>query len=310
MDSLFARPDEMNFDAANLAATWKKWKQTMSLYLTAAMHGKSELERYSTFLYIIGERGREIFNNMEWQKKTNEEGIVTDEDDITVQGLFQKFETYCLPKKNLIIERRRFFMRNQQHDESIDAYLTQLRNLASTCDFETIKEGMLVYKLVDGIQSDKVRDNLLRKGTDLTLYKAMDICRAEETTKQELKTIKKEKEVDRVKKQHTNYSAIDKKKQYNNKLKPQHNNKKGSKCNYCGRMHAPKACPAYDHICRLCKRKNHWACCCKSKGIEIATASTSTASSDYLIEEINSQETSLNEKDGNCSKDKFKKSIC
>ena len=88
MDSLFARPEEMNFDAANLAATLRKWKQTMSLYLTAAMHGKSELERYSTFLYIIGERGREIFNNMEWQKKTNEEGKVTDEDDITVQGLF------------------------------------------------------------------------------------------------------------------------------------------------------------------------------------------------------------------------------
>ena len=35
---------EMNFNAPNLAATWKKWKQTMTFYLTAMMKDKSEEE--------------------------------------------------------------------------------------------------------------------------------------------------------------------------------------------------------------------------------------------------------------------------
>ena len=41
----------MNFDSGNLAATWRKWKQTMLLYLNAVMSGKTEEQQYSTFLF-------------------------------------------------------------------------------------------------------------------------------------------------------------------------------------------------------------------------------------------------------------------
>ena len=55
-----------------------------------------------------------------------------------------------------------------------------------------------MYKLVNGIQSDKMRDTLLRKGADLTLKKAIDVCRADETTNHEMKTIKQKIGVDAV----------------------------------------------------------------------------------------------------------------
>ena len=45
----------MDFDASNLADAWKKWKQTMQLYLNAVMKQKTEEEKYSVFLFIIGE---------------------------------------------------------------------------------------------------------------------------------------------------------------------------------------------------------------------------------------------------------------
>ena len=98
----------------------------------------------------------------------------------------------------MIVERRTFFTRNQQHDETINAYITQLRNLSSTCEFGDVKERLILYKPVDGIQSDKIRDTLLRKGADLTLKKATDVCRADETTNQEMKIIKQEIDVDTV----------------------------------------------------------------------------------------------------------------
>ena len=53
-----------------------------------------------------------------------------------------------------------------------------------------------MYKLVDGIQSNKIRDTLLRKGADVTLKKAIDVCRADETTDHEMKIIKQEINVD------------------------------------------------------------------------------------------------------------------
>ena len=134
--------------------------------------------QYSRFLFVIGETGREIFNTFSWNKKIRD-GVETEEDDITVKALFQRFEDYCLPKKNLIVKRRRLFTRNQQHDETIYAYITQLRNLSSTWKFEDVKEGLILYKLVDKIQSDKIRDTLIRKGADLTLKKAIDVCRTD-----------------------------------------------------------------------------------------------------------------------------------
>ena len=61
MEHLLPQPTKMNFDPGNLAVTWTKWKQTMQLYLNAVMSGKTEEQQYSTFLFVIDERGREIF---------------------------------------------------------------------------------------------------------------------------------------------------------------------------------------------------------------------------------------------------------
>ena len=71
-----------------------------------------------------------------------------------------------------------------------------MRNLPSTSKFGDVKEGIILYKLVDGIQSNKIRDTLLRKGADLTLKKVIDVRRADETANHEMKIIKQEIDVD------------------------------------------------------------------------------------------------------------------
>ena len=70
------------------------------------------------FLFLIGEQGRDIFNTTEWDKKLDAQGDQTEEDDITVKKVFKTFEDYCLPKKNLVVERRKFFWKNQHDDET------------------------------------------------------------------------------------------------------------------------------------------------------------------------------------------------
>ena len=53
-----------------------------------------------------------------------------DDDNTKVDKIMEKFERYCNPRKNLTIERHSFFSRNQLEGESIDAYVTDLRNKA------------------------------------------------------------------------------------------------------------------------------------------------------------------------------------
>ena len=195
MDNLLPKPREINFNSLNLAAIWKKWRQNVEFYLTAMMREKTEEEKYSVFLFLIGEQGRDIFNTMEWDKKVDAWGNQAEEDDITVKKLFERFEEYCLPKKNLVVERRKFFWKNQHDDETFDQFMIELRNLASTCEFGDLNESLLLYKVVDGNRSDKIRDVLLRKGVEMTLEKAINICRTEEITKMQMKEMNSEKEV-------------------------------------------------------------------------------------------------------------------
>ena len=61
-----------------------------------------------------------------------------------------------------MIERRNFFTRNQQSEETIDDYITELKNLLSTCEFQDITQ--ILHRLVDGIESNQARDVLLQKG--------------------------------------------------------------------------------------------------------------------------------------------------
>ena len=99
----------MDFNSLSLAATWEKWRQNMGFYLTVMMREKTEKEKYSVFLFLIGEQRRDIFNTIEWDKKLDAQRNQTEEDDITVKKLFERFEECCLPKKNIVVERRKFF---------------------------------------------------------------------------------------------------------------------------------------------------------------------------------------------------------
>ena len=100
----------------------------MTSYLTAIKKNRSEEEKYSAFLFLIGEQGRGTFNTIEWEKIEDDEGNSNEEDNITVDELFKEFDQYYEPRKNLVVERRKIFWRNQHEEEHFDQYLTGLNN--------------------------------------------------------------------------------------------------------------------------------------------------------------------------------------
>ena len=140
----------------------------------------------------------EIFNTWSWDKKKNASGQATNKDDTTKTLLMERYEEYCRPKK-LVIDRRKFFTRNQLPDEPINVFITELTNLSSSCEFQDIKDGLIIlHKLVDGIQSNGFRETLLRKGKNLTLKKVMEISRVDKVSKKELKLLHHHKEIEKM----------------------------------------------------------------------------------------------------------------
>ena len=43
-------------------------------------------------------------------------------------------------------------------------------------------------------------------------------------------------------------------------------------CRFCGRTHERNRCPAFGQVCKLCKKKNHFAVVCRSKFVRQLTA--------------------------------------
>ncbi|GFO41218.1 hypothetical protein PoB_006772300 [Plakobranchus ocellatus] len=90
MDQLRQLPGLDFSSTYGLAERWRKWKQSMQLYLDLAMKTKSDEEKCFAFLYLIGTEGREIFNtfNLGEQK---------------LQNLIDAFDNYCKPKEIITV---------------------------------------------------------------------------------------------------------------------------------------------------------------------------------------------------------------
>ncbi|KAI8438613.1 hypothetical protein MSG28_011051 [Choristoneura fumiferana] len=95
----------------------------------------------------------------------------------TVDDVLTAFKNHFDQKKNLTVERHRFFTRNQVDGETIEQYAYDLKKLSSSCEFGDLCDSLIKDRLVCGVTSKAIRERLLRE-EDLTLTKAMEICRA------------------------------------------------------------------------------------------------------------------------------------
>jgi hypothetical protein len=66
---------------------------------------RSDEVKSATFLHIAGQDALEVFKTFTWD---------TDGDDKKLAKVIEKFETYCMPRKNVTWERHIFNTRDQQ----------------------------------------------------------------------------------------------------------------------------------------------------------------------------------------------------
>ena len=256
----WAAPKELDFTAENLRDAYLKFEEHWNLFEKTELRSRNEEDKCAYFLLCIGEKGREIYKTLQLppETTTNEDGEIVWQRK--TEELKKAFKAYCEPRKNLTYERHKFFTRNQIESESIDQYVTELRTLASTCEFKDLQDGLIRDRIVGGIRNAALRERLLRIA-DLSLEKAIDICRAAEQSKRQLKSFseKPASNIDHVRAKPTfqkRGSAGDR-----HSHKPQQQQKT---CGNCGRLHGPKACPAYGKKCNTCSKIGHFAKLCRS----------------------------------------------
>lgn len=280
------QPEPMSWEGC-LADHWKFFKQKFTLYMQATRSSNEPPEyKASLLLSCIGDRALKIYNNFSY-----EEGEKNMDFDVIVN----KFENYFNPEKNVTYERHMFLIRDKKENETMDNYITDLRDLSTTCEFEHLTDSLITSKLILGLKSDIDLQNKLIRTKNLTLGKAVEICRVAERTKEQLEKISatnkmaenKGHSIDKIKKTYkrndnnvkklptvpvmpsSSKSPMERRSQFNS---PANVNNKVRvpvqpfkfNCYKCGKYHGKNQCPAYGKTCMKCKKINHFAKMCKS----------------------------------------------
>ena len=156
----------------NLSTNWKQWRKVWQRFEIATGTFKQEgLIRVATLLSVVGEDAAKVYDTFTWDD---------DQDEECIDDVLRQFDRYCQPRTQVIYERYKFNNRNQAVGETISAYITDLRTIARNCAHEDITPDEIIRdRLVLGLNDDKMRERLLRM-TDLSLEKAIDICKAAE----------------------------------------------------------------------------------------------------------------------------------
>ena len=246
----FPLPESLSLQG-NIAENWRRWKQRFELYMVASgKDSKSDEVKAATFLHLAGPEALEVFNTLSFDSAGDEKKL---------DKVIEKFEAYCIPRKNVTWERHVFNTRNQRPGETIDQYITDLRNKAKTCEFGTLTESLIKDRLVCGVISDKTRSRLLKQA-NLTLSGALDTCRADEITAAQMKAMSTQPTTIPESTEDTDIKLL--KMRRKKALQP---NRQQSQCNYCGGQHHPQqSCPAIGAECRKCSHRNHFARVCRS----------------------------------------------
>lgn len=164
-----------------------------------------------------------------------------------------------------MLERHNFFRRKQRADETIDEYISELRVLTSTCEFEANPDIYIHDQFVFSCFSRKIQERLLscRKPT---LLEIIDIAKSIERSSITTKALQSEQSVNLVKTSgnETGYcvNAV-------NITRPtkQFIREGNTSCYRCGsKSHLSNnpMCPAEGKRCVLCKTIGHFQGVCRS----------------------------------------------
>ena len=206
---------------------------------------------------------------MEWQDGEKHDPV----------KVLDKFATYIRPRKNKRIARHRFKQRKQGTTESFDHFVKDLKLLLLDCEYAD-PDDMLIDAIIAGVREQRVQERLLDKGEDLTLAKAIEIPQQFEMSQRQMMIVRDEDAQVSTMAARPKHNAYNK--NVHSKTQPmagqqsQAANKPANTCFRCGRhpQHAwnQGKCPAIGAVCSHCRKPNHWAAACRSRGVSVVHA--------------------------------------
>nr|XP_018911231.1 PREDICTED: uncharacterized protein K02A2.6-like [Bemisia tabaci] len=248
----------------NIAVAWREWKTKFEIFLCATnLENESDTRKNALLLHHIGEEANSVYYSFNISHK-----------EIKHDALIKKFDDFYSPKRNVDISIYKLITRKQAADESIETYVTKLKNLATNCELKEQNDKIVKLVFVAGLlpQHDAIRVQLLMKESDeaVLFAQTMHASQLQSKSKEEPAENQLVNKVERGRS--SNFrgrgrrgrtSAIcDEPTSSNFTHNPQHGRQssfgKQKPCKSCGNsIHYSGKCPAIGRNCSVCGKPNH-----------------------------------------------------
>jgi Fe-S-cluster containining protein len=240
----------------DIAADWERFESEWANYEIATdLAEVPEKKRAAIFLACIGTGAYAVFRTFKFENET---------DKSKVEMIMEAFKKHCVGEVNVTYERYLFHQRVQQPGECFENFCSDLRKLASTCQFETLEDSLIRDRIVIGIRDDPTRRRLLQI-KKLSLAETVESCKASEATSRRLHVMSGAgEEVDALGREASSRSRYSSSKSREWTTRP--DQRSGRRCRFCDGLHgdSKQDCPSYGQQCRRCLRYNHWEKVCRS----------------------------------------------
>jgi hypothetical protein len=282
----------------NLVAQWRDFSEEFDTWLMAV--GKSDapdLQKLALLLLSMGKEYRTVFNRSLG---------LSDEEKKKFDTVRTKFDLYFEPmklKKGYITQ---FQTRKQGENETLQQYITELREIADKCEFGAVLNTQLSVAISNGVKDLKLREKLWTQ--DLELDDIIKKCQQWEQ-KEQVKHLYDDTQQAASVSSEVHFSGRGRHfgrnggrqdgysrgrsrgrssipqehvQQYGQRGRGSYSRGSGrgqqggseshsqyglTDCGQCGSSHAVNRCPAYGKLCNICSMPNHFARRCRNKNV-------------------------------------------
>jgi len=139
--------------SGDISSNWKRFKSQWTNYELATDLTTESPKRTAIFLSCIGTDAYDVFESMAFENE---------DDRSNLTKVLKVFEDHCIGETNITYERYILNKRIQEDNETFDNFLTDIRRLAKSCDYGTLKDSLLKDRIVIGIRDDGTRRKLFQ----------------------------------------------------------------------------------------------------------------------------------------------------
>ena len=257
-------PEKIDFKEVQ----WEKWSRRWERYRTISfLNQMPEEYQVNQLIYVMGEEAEDLFERLGLKQ--------TDFDDYT--KIIEALNNHFRGGVNLVYERSKFFARMQAQGEPVEMFIADLHKIANRCNFENMKESLIMHKIIQGMANTQLSEKLQME-CRMTLAMVEEKAKAAERVRRQQRVVRGE--ADRTEEGWVEAVRKGRRKgrgPFNRENSP--NRGMYDKCLKCLlRKHTPEeTCPARNAQCFKCKGRGHFARACRKttvRGLTQRTVST------------------------------------